>query len=68
MKQMKLLRKRPYTIAHNSSRYKSLRVNLSPKCGLEVGQKVYQFLRDDGVIELVPEEKISQEFLDSYVI
>jgi len=51
-----LLRKKPYTITLNSSRFESLRVVLNPLCGFKSGDKVYQIKRASGVVELIPEE------------
>lgn len=55
MKNM-LLRKLPYTISFTGRNNDSLKVAVSPLCGLELGAKVYQVLREDGVIELWPDK------------
>jgi hypothetical protein len=55
---MRLLRKNPYKITKNATTADgsiSLRVQLNPECGQNIGSKVFQVLRPDGVIELIPE-------------
>lgn len=56
-----LLRVKPYTVALNSSKFNALRINLSPLCGFSSGDKVYQVRRDDGVLEVVPEEVFNND-------
>lgn len=50
-------KKETYKITGNyNSKYPSMRVNLHPMCGFNIGDEVYQVKRDDGVIELIPEK------------
>lgn len=50
-----LLKRQPYTISYNNNKHTDLRVVLNADCGLKKGDRVFQFKRKDGVIELVPE-------------
>jgi hypothetical protein len=50
-----LLRKHPYNVTFNQKSRGSVRINLNEKSGFKQGALVYQVLRNDGVLELVPE-------------
>lgn len=49
-----LLRKKPYTISQDGVR--GMKVHINEISGFEVGDKVYQIRRDDGILMLVPED------------
>lgn len=49
-----LLRKKPYTISLDGIR--GMKVHINEISGFEVGDKVYQIRRDDGILMLVPED------------
>lgn len=47
-----------YTVKANHSKYPSFRTCLHKDLGLTEGQETYQFLRDDGVIEIHKAENV----------
>lgn len=56
-----------YTVTINERKYNSLRIVLNPRCGLELGEKVYQVKRKDGVVELIP-ARLYKEMTEKYSI
>jgi hypothetical protein len=57
----RLLRCNPYKIVKNGP--SGIKVILCKETRLKVGDMVYQYRRDDGIIELVPESVMSPEDL-----
>jgi hypothetical protein len=49
-----LLRKKPYVISQDGIRGKKVHIN--EMSGFEIGDKVFQIRRDDGILMLVPED------------
>ena len=48
-----LLRKKPYLVQESGQ---GLRISISDLSGIKKGDKYYQVKRDDGTIELIPED------------
>lgn len=49
-----LLRKKPYLISKDGDT--GMKVHINDMSDLDIGDKVYQVRRDDGIIMLIPEE------------
>lgn len=58
----KLLRKKPYIVGAVSKISDSLKITINMGSGLTQGDRVYPVLRDDGVLELIPENVFKQKY------
>lgn len=62
---MKILRDKSYKVSKNSTTSSgkvTMKVTLHEDTGLNIDDRVYQYLRSDGIVILVPENKLD-EFL-----
>lgn len=58
----RLLRKKPYIVGAVSKVSDSLKITINMGSGLIPGDRVYPVLREDGVLELIPEEVFKKKY------